>query len=55
VAAVAGEAGFDDEDFSTGVFDGSGEWTAKIGWLDLVVVVAAAVGSDLRVEGRDWI
>lgn len=36
VAAVAGEAGFDD-DLSMGVFDGSGEWTAKIGWMDLVV------------------
>lgn len=53
VAAVAGEEGFDD-DLSIGVFDGSGEWTAKIGWINLVEEVAAAVvGRDLSGGERD--
>lgn len=57
VAAVAGEEGFDDDDdddLSIGVFDGSGEWTAKIGWMTLVEEVAAVVvGRDFNDGGRD--
>lgn len=57
VAAVAGEEGFDDDDdLSIGVFDGSDEWTAKIGWTSLVeeaVVVVVVVGRDLSGGGRD--
>lgn len=55
VAAVAGEEGFDDDDdLSIGVFDGSGEWTAKIGWKTLVEEAAAVVvGTDLSGGGRD--
>lgn len=56
VAAVAGEAGFDD-DLSMGVLDGSVEWTAKIGWMDLVVAVGAAeaVETDFSCGGREWV
>lgn len=54
VAAVAGDEGFDDDDLSIGVFDGSGEWTAKIGWMTLVEEVAAVVvGRDFSGGGRD--
>lgn len=55
VAAVAGEEGFDDDDdLSIGVFDGSGEWTAKIGWMTLAEEVAAVVvGRDFSCGGRD--
>lgn len=51
VAAVAGDGGFEDvEGLSIGDFDGSGEWTANIGWMSLVVVVGVA---EAVVAGRD--
>lgn len=51
VAAVAGDEGFDGV-LSIGVFDGSGEWTAEMGWMrwrrEGVAAAGVVAGKDLR-------
>jgi len=42
VAAVAGDEGLEDDGLSVEGFDGSGEWTAKMGWMMWRLPTAAA-------------